>query len=119
MLECASAAPGEEVCGLVGALHGAPASYYPVENRAENRASRYLMDPQQQIDVMRTMRSTGQELFGIFHSHPDSPPVPSEIDREMAAYPGVVYFIASTRHPVPELCAYVYENGDFEPLNLQ
>ena len=37
----------------------------------------------------------GQELVGIYHSHPDGPPEPSALDRMEAAYPDAAYLIFS------------------------
>jgi proteasome lid subunit RPN8/RPN11 len=118
MLDCALAAPGEEVCGLVGGRAGAPVRFYPVDNRAADRTTRFLMDPEQQIEAMRGMREAGLDLVGIFHSHPDTAAEPSSVDLEMAAYPGVIYFIASMQDPVPQLRAYLYDGSGFQELSL-
>jgi proteasome lid subunit RPN8/RPN11 len=118
MLDCALAAPGEEVCGLVGGSGGAPVCFYPVANRAADRATRFLMDAEQQIDAMRGMREAGLDLLGIFHSHPNTAAEPSGVDLEMAAYPGVIYFIASMQNTVPQLRAYLYDDGGFQELLL-
>jgi proteasome lid subunit RPN8/RPN11 len=95
MLEHARARPGEEVCGLLGAKDGAFTSFHPVANVAEDRTRRFLMDARGQIDAMRRMREDGEELLGIFHSHPEGPGEPSAEDLAMAAYPGTIYFIAA------------------------
>lgn len=84
-----------EVCGLIGAINGAPVRTYPVTNVAKDIVHRYEMDPKQQIDAMRHMRDNGEELFAIYHSHPDAPAQPSRIDLAQAAYPGVFYLIVS------------------------
>lgn len=118
MLDCALAAPGEEVCGLVGGRSGTPVRFYPIANRAADRSTRFLMDPEQQIDAMRDMRKAQLDLLGIFHSHPDAPAQPSGVDREMAAYPGVIYFIASMQNKAPQLRAYLYDDGGFRELLL-
>ena len=44
---------------------------------------------------MRAMRSNGEELAAIYHSHPDSPPLPSLVDVEQHEYPAVLYLIIS------------------------
>jgi len=55
----------------------------------------FAMDPTQQIAAMRAMREGGEELFAIYHSHPDSPPLPSATDLAQANYPDVLYLIIS------------------------
>ena len=119
MLEHALASPGEEVCGLVGGRGGAPVRYYPVANDAPDRAREFLMNPAQQIDAMRSMRNAGEELLGIFHSHPTAPAAPSATDLRLAAYPGTVYFIASLAGTAPELRAYRYDGAAFSDMTLR
>jgi len=50
------------------------------------------MDEAQKIDAMRKIREAGEEMFGIYHSHPSSEAVPSVTDIKEAAYPDAVYF---------------------------
>ena len=53
------------------------------------------MDAQQQIDAMRTMRESNQDLFAIYHSHPNSEASPSERDLDEATYYEILYIIIS------------------------
>ena len=55
----------------------------------------FAMDPARQIDAQRRMRERGEELFGIYHSHPHSPAQPSATDLEQAGYPEALYIIVS------------------------
>jgi proteasome lid subunit RPN8/RPN11 len=85
---------GVEVCGLIG--QGPDGSTcYPVTNTADDPAQRFTLDAAEQIDAMRRMREHGEELFAIYHSHPNSPALPSPTDQRLAAYPGVLYLIIS------------------------
>jgi len=68
----------------------------PQANRAPeaSQARRYEIAP---ADVMATeieAEKAGLEVLGIFHSHPDHPPVPSATDLE-AALPWYSYVITS------------------------
>jgi proteasome lid subunit RPN8/RPN11 len=119
MLEHALSAPGEEVCGLVGGRGGRPVRYYPIANDAPDRERRFCMNPKEQIDAMRSMRAVGEELLGIFHSHPAAPAEPSAVDAALAAYPGAVYFIASLADSVPDLRAYRYDGTSFAGVPLR
>src|SRR5690606_34735006 len=124
MLEHARARPGEEVCGLLGAKDGAFTSFHPVTNVADDRARRFLMDARGQIDAMRRMREDGEELLGIFHSHPQGPGEPSAEDLAMAAYPGTIYFIAAPAGtpaeapPVYALRAFRYDGKEFTEIRM-
>jgi proteasome lid subunit RPN8/RPN11 len=119
MLEHALASPAEEVCGLVGGRDGRPVRYYPVVNDAPDRARRFLMNPGEQIATMRRMRDAGEDLLGIFHSHPAAPAEPSAADFELAAYPGTIYFIASLAGASADLRAWRFDGNGFRPLQLR
>lgn len=102
-----------EVCGLLGGTELQAASFYPVKNIAADTASEFLMDPEQHIEAIRSMRLSGESLVGIFHTHPDSPAVPSAEDLQQAAYPGTVYLILSLADRAPVLKAYYYDGQKF------
>jgi proteasome lid subunit RPN8/RPN11 len=95
MLHHAQLSPASEVCGLIGARANVPSHCYPVANVAGEPAHLFQMDPRSQIDAMRAMRERGESLFAIYHSHPDSPPAPSETDLKEAGYPDALYLIIS------------------------
>jgi [CysO sulfur-carrier protein]-S-L-cysteine hydrolase len=113
MLAHALAAPGLEVCGLLGGRADRAASIYPVRNIAQEQSCRFLMDPEQQIDAMRQMRTRGEQLWGIYHSHPYTSAEPSAADLEMAAYPDVYYFVVSMKTSPPYVQAFRYNGNQF------
>ncbi|MCW9013543.1 MAG: M67 family metallopeptidase [Gammaproteobacteria bacterium] len=84
-----------EICGLIGAKDGRPVHVYPVENIALEKQHFFEMNPAKQIAAIKSMRERGEELFAIFHSHPDAPAKPSTADMEQAAYPEALYLIIS------------------------
>jgi proteasome lid subunit RPN8/RPN11 len=95
LLHLAQLSPDLEICGFVSSRNGLPSRCYPVRNSAEQPEQRFLFDPAQQIDAIKTMREAGEELFAIYHSHPASPATPSITDLELAAYPETYYLIIS------------------------
>ncbi|MGH8632253.1 MAG: Mov34/MPN/PAD-1 family protein [Burkholderiales bacterium] len=119
ILEHSLSRPREETCGLIGGLAGRPATYYPITNDAGDRARRFLMNAEEQVDAMRRMRDAGESLLGIVHSHPDAPPLPSATDLELASYPDVVYVIASLESRAPLLRAFHYDGTAFRELLLE
>lgn len=58
---------------------------------------RYAIDPADVARADRTARRHGWDIIGFFHSHPDSPAIASETDREWA-WPVVSFVIASVMH---------------------
>jgi len=94
MLAHAREAAPEECCGLVGGKGGAAASVYPLRNVAADALVAYEAAPEELFAAQRRMRERGEELFGIYHSHPRArDPVPSPADVKLAFYPSAVYFI--------------------------
>ena len=55
---------------------------------------RYAMTPQDWMRLEDEADELGLSLIGYYHSHPDSPAIPSEYDREHAL-PNFVYLITS------------------------
>ncbi len=67
-----------------------------VENvfEEEEQYHRYAMTPQDWMRLEDQADERGLSLIGYYHSHPDSPAIPSEYDREHAL-PNFVYLITS------------------------
>ena len=70
---------------------------YPISNAREESAkrNRFLITPEELMKGERYARSRDLEVVGFFHSHPDSPAVPSKYDLEHA-WPTYSYIIVST-----------------------
>ena len=90
----------EECCGLVGGRSisscddAEGASVYPLRNIAPDKSVAYDGDPQDLCEAQRMMRSRGEGLLGVYHSHPrERAPVPSESDVRLAYHPSAIYFI--------------------------
>jgi proteasome lid subunit RPN8/RPN11 len=88
-----------------GFLLGAPdgeavriSDVIPVQNvfAAEEQHHRYAMTPQDWARLEDEAEIRGLALVGYYHSHPDSPAVPSVYDRDHA-WPNFVYLITSVR----------------------
>jgi [CysO sulfur-carrier protein]-S-L-cysteine hydrolase len=111
--------PDTETCGLLGAYNNEAARYYPVRNIAADPATRFEMDPRQQVDVMKSMRENGEQLLAIVHSHPNSPPVPSVADMKEFGYPDAYYLIVSLDvKGVLEMRGYRCQNGSMKRIDL-
>lgn len=120
MLHQAQTSPDTEVCGLIAAKDGRPTRFIPVTNVAGQPDRLFSMAPKQQIDALRRMREEGEELFGIFHSHPRSPAVPSDRDLQEAGYPNALYLIASLNTKgVLEMRGYRLHGGKSEEVALE
>ena len=68
----------------------------PTQNAADPAAksSRYLIGPEELLEVYKEARSQGLDVIGYYHSHPGEAAAPSA--RDLAeALPGVSYLIVS------------------------
>ena len=70
---------------------------YPISNAREESAkrNRFLITPEELMKGERYARQHDLEVVGFYHSHPDSPAVPSQYDLEHA-WPTYSYIIVST-----------------------
>jgi proteasome lid subunit RPN8/RPN11 len=68
----------------------------PMENRynPNGRRTRYRIDPMDMLSGEQEAARLGLDVIGIFHSHPDHPPEPSEFDKTWAL-PWYSYVITS------------------------
>ncbi|MBZ0298981.1 MAG: M67 family metallopeptidase [Anaerolineae bacterium] len=63
----------------------------------EEQYHRYAMTPQDWMRLEDEADARGLTLVGYYHSHPDSPAIPSIYDRDHAL-PNFVYIITSVEH---------------------
>lgn len=70
---------------------------FPISNAREESAkrNRFLITPEELMRGERYARSRNLEVVGFYHSHPDSPAVPSKYDLDHA-WPTYSYIIVST-----------------------
>lgn len=119
LLHLAQLSPLDEVCGLVASQNNIACRCYPIANTSPTPATHFHINAHQQIAAFAQMRRNGEDLFGIYHSHPTSPAVPSATDIELAAYPDACYFIISLNTKgVLELCAYKIADSVAHPVTL-
>jgi [CysO sulfur-carrier protein]-S-L-cysteine hydrolase len=79
----------------------------------------YFMDPVQQVEVFTDMEKRGEQLLGIYHSHPKGPLQPSVADLQLAFHPEAVYFIISLAgEGSPEVRAFMLRNSGFDEVPL-
>ncbi len=88
-----------EGCGLLaGRVAGLVevVTHFPIRNlRVGGEARRrYLIGPEAFLAAENEARRQGLEIVGVYHSHPDSAPEPSESDRENA-WPWYYYLIVA------------------------
>jgi len=86
----------QECCGLLaGTRQGAvllAKEAFPLVNQLGS-PTRFVSEPGSLFRALKQARAQGLEVVAIYHSHPDSPPVPSRTDLEWRWAPGVADLI--------------------------
>ncbi len=87
-----------EACGLLAGTEGVGVKkilkvYLLTNTDASNK--HFSMSPQEQFAALKDARANGMVLIGSFHSHPASPPRPSEEDKRLAYDSAMEYLILS------------------------
>jgi len=84
-----------EVCGVLIGKKSNISKFKGCRNLNNERAhDRYELDPVSFQEADNWARENMMEVVGIYHSHPDHPSMPSEVDRARA-WPDWVYIIFS------------------------
>jgi proteasome lid subunit RPN8/RPN11 len=103
----------EEACGLLAGRDGEAVKVCRLRNVDASNVT-FRFDPGEQIRAMKEIAREGLEIVAIYHSHPVSPPYPSQVDVARAFfpgtrepnYPGVAYVIIGLAADGPEFKAY-------------
>jgi [CysO sulfur-carrier protein]-S-L-cysteine hydrolase len=106
-----------ECCGLLSGRGRLITHHYPLRNDADRPETRYFATPEDLFAATRRIREAGQELLGIYHSHPRTAAYPSASDVEMAFYPEAFYFIISLE-PRIDLRAFKIEGSRIEDVAI-
>lgn len=102
-----------ECCGLISGVSDTVLTIYELHNVAPNSTVSYEAAPEDLFAAQRQMRERGEDLLGIYHSHPRaSDPTPSETDVRLAYYPKAVYFIVGLGANQPVMRAFRISERD-------
>jgi len=102
-----------EACGLLAGNKSGVSRVIRCANVHPTPTTRYVIDPREQLKAFRSIDAAGEELVGIYHSHPVSQPYPSPTDRAEAHYPDAIYVLVSLRTGEPEMRAFRIGHDEF------
>jgi len=111
--------PFEAVALLFGALEGNVINATRIElmeNVAKSRTS-FEVNPEVEYKLLIDAETRGEDLIGIFHSHP-APPKPSSSDERNMKLNPVVWIIASKMTGSWESRAYVMESDEIHEIEM-
>ena len=100
-----------ECCGMLAGRENAITKLFKTTNIAKSD-DEYELDPLEQVEAFEEIDRLSLRLIGVYHSHPDHPCYPSELDKRQAFYPGTAYFIiALSDSPHSQLRAFMLREG--------
>ena len=98
----------EECCGFLIGLNAEERRVnrtYAARNvAAPPKHRRYNIDPLELVRADEDARRSNLDLIGVYHSHPDAPVQPSQLDLEHA-WPNFTYLVLSLQNGEPRDCA--------------
>jgi proteasome lid subunit RPN8/RPN11 len=112
-----------ECCGLLIGTRGEAFTVLeiceamPTANIAEGE-SRFEIEPADHIAARRSARERGLAIVGVYHSHPQTPALPSPRDLAEASYAEYLYGIVSLAGDVPCFRLFALEDGAFVEMTV-
>lgn len=95
IMDCASADPAHECCGLLLGEAGRIGSILPTANVAGDPARHFEIDPVRLIAAHKAARMGGPQLIGHYHSHPSGSALPSANDAAEAGVDGALWLVVA------------------------
>lgn len=88
-----------------------------VGNESLSSTTSFMVDPEEQYQLLTEAEMLGEELVCIFHSHP-APPFPSKRDQENMKLNPVAWLIASKESGTWVSKAFIMEDDQIQELDL-
>jgi [CysO sulfur-carrier protein]-S-L-cysteine hydrolase len=107
-----------ECCGLIAGADGQATRVHRARNEFAS-PMRFNVHPQDLIRITTEIEERGDELVGIYHSHPRSEAYPSQTDVNLAAnWPDPAWIICSLAGREPVARAFSIRDGRVEEVEL-
>ncbi|MCE3047079.1 M67 family metallopeptidase [Helicobacter kayseriensis] len=94
----------QECCGyLLGSTQGQNnllQSYIPMPNTHKTPQTHFAFDPLDQLQAFGILKQKRLQIIGVFHSHPNSPPIPSQEDLRFSFFVTQSFLIISLKNGI-------------------
>ncbi|WP_209125419.1 Mov34/MPN/PAD-1 family protein [Alkalihalobacillus sp. BA299] len=108
-----------EACGLISGIDKKGLSFWPVPNE-ENSPFQFKISEKSMKETLSKVERKGEQLTGVFHSHPNTRAYPSYYDIKNHSYPNLAYIIVSLLKKEPTVCCFsINENKQVTNLKLE
>ena len=109
----------EEVCGLFAGRGRRISRVFPISSIAAEPTAAYRLEPSEQLRALKQIDAAGLEWLGVYHSHPQSDPIPSVADIQQASDEGLWHLIVSLRRSRPRLKLWHIQASAATPIDLR
>jgi proteasome lid subunit RPN8/RPN11 len=111
-----------EACGILAGQKDRDririAKVYGCDNVHPNPNGEFFMKPEDQLRVFLEIEKIKEiEIVGFYHSHPQGPESPSQIDSSKYYWPGYPMAIVSLL-PEPSVSFWIWSEDRFHPLEV-
>ena len=106
-----------EACGVIAGKNQTSQQIIPITNILDSPTA-YRMDPGELVDTFWELDQNGLDAIAFFHSHPESPPIPSLTDLNLHFYPEIPQVIIGRVAESWIMKAYILLTNDFEELPI-
>jgi proteasome lid subunit RPN8/RPN11 len=101
-----------ECCGLLLGKKGIIEESQPCTNERESPVE-FSIPAEELFEFFRRLRQENKELMGIYHSHPNGKPVPSDRDIKDFHYQGTSYWIVSLQNEKASVRCFEWKQSGF------
>ena len=113
-----SAAPNE-ACGILAGTGERISRAIPLDNASGAPDKQFRFDPEAQLKALKAIDAAQLRWVGVYHSHPQSPPIPSPEDVEAAVDSGLLQLIVSLERAKPKLKLWRVDRSAVTPIALK
>ena len=106
-----------EACGYLAGINNKVAKFYPMHNMDQSN-EHFTLDPKEQFDVIKKVRTEELEILAVYHTHPESHAIPSDEDIRLAYDPDIVYLIVSLLEDKNNIKAFKIIKGQITEQKL-
>ena len=108
----------QEVCGIMAGMGEQVRQIIPIANVASDPVHFFRLDEREFTQAMFEIKRTGLSLIGIYHSHPNGDPIPSQADIQQSNYADTAYLIVGLRHGEPTLAGWQIRPSEVNRIEL-
>ena len=113
---CCSELPNE-ACGIVSGVNNTVITVWKLKNESKSE-NRYFVSKEKVQQIFNNIFNNGENVLGIYHSHPKTSPIPSKFDLMNHPYQDVKMLIVSLKKKKPVIKSYEIVNQSYYESTL-